>query len=77
MSTEFFICAGVTPGLLVRLERTRSRWRQADLAEAAGVTQAEVSAVERDLYVIPGVVRRVFSALELDVGEGRAKNDRP
>ena len=53
MATELFIAFNVTFGKLVRLERVRRGWRQADLAEKAGVTQAEVSALERGLYVAP------------------------
>jgi len=69
MTTELFVATNLTAGMLIRLERTRRGWRQADLAQAAGVTQAEVSALERGLYVIPGVRRRIYRALELDVEE--------
>ena len=68
-STEFFIVPNVTPGMLVRLERTRRRWRQADLAGFAYVTQAEVSSLERGLYVIPPARKRILQALELDTEE--------
>ena len=69
MATELFVCTNLTPGMLVRLERTRRGWRQTDLANAAGVTQAEVSALERGRYVIPSVHRRICRALGLDVQE--------
>ena len=71
-ATEFFVCTEVTPGMLIRLERTRRGWRQLDLAQAAGVTQAEVSPLERNRYVIPGVRRRIYQALELDTQEGQS-----
>ena len=71
MATELFICANITPGMLIRLERTRRAWRQQDLAQIAGVTQAEVSAVERGRYVIPGVHRVILRALDLDFEEGQ------
>ncbi len=42
MASEFFIAADVSPGMLVRLSRIRRGLRQRDLAQKAGVTQAEV-----------------------------------
>lgn len=67
MSTnELFVCTNLSPGMLVRLERTRRGLRQVDLAERAGVTQAEISAYERGLYVIPAVAVRIRTTLELD-----------
>ena len=65
MTNEFFIATNVSPGMLVRLERTRRGWRQIDLAGKAGVTQTEVSALERGLYVIPSARRRILKALDL------------
>jgi transcriptional regulator with XRE-family HTH domain len=65
MTNELFIATNVAPGMLIRLSRVRRGWRQKDLAEKAGVTQAEVSALERGLYVIPSVRRRVLVALGL------------
>ena len=72
MAAEFFVCTNLTQGMLVRLSRTRRSWRQIDLAEIAGVTQAEVSALERGRYVIPGVRRRIYQALDLDAEEGQS-----
>jgi transcriptional regulator with XRE-family HTH domain len=65
MANELFIATNVAPGMLIRLSRVHRGWRQKDLAEKAGVTQAEVSALERGLYVIPSVRRRVLVALDL------------
>ena len=73
-TNEFFIATNVSPALKVRLERIRRQWRQIDLAEKAGVTQAEVSAFERGLYIIPSARHRVLIALDL-LDEGVA-NDR-
>ncbi len=73
-TNEFFIATNVSPALKVRLERIRRQWRQIDLAEKAGVTQAEVSAFERGLYIIPSARHRVLIALDL-LDEG-AVNDR-
>jgi transcriptional regulator with XRE-family HTH domain len=69
MSAELFIAFNVTFGKLVRLERVRRGWRQADLAEKAGVTQSEVSALERRLYVAPAVRHRILRALGLSIEE--------
>jgi transcriptional regulator with XRE-family HTH domain len=63
-NNEFFI-ANVSPALLIRLERIRRGWRQVDLAEKAGIAQAEVCSLERGLYVIPAARRRVLIVLEL------------
>ena len=41
-----------------------------DLASAAGVTQSEVSALERGLYVIPAGRKQIYRALDLIVEEG-------
>ena len=70
MATELFVATNVAPGMMVRLERTRRGWRQVDLARAAGVTQAEVSSLERGRYVIPVVWHRICRVLDLDVREG-------
>ena len=65
MASEFFIAADVSPGMLVRLSRIRRGLRQRDLAQKAGVTQAEVSAMERGRYIIPAARRRILEALDL------------
>jgi transcriptional regulator with XRE-family HTH domain len=70
MSAEFFICSDISPGMLAKLERIRRGLRQVDVAEAAGVTQGEISALERGQYVIPAARRRIFRVLELDTREG-------
>jgi len=65
MTNEFFIATNVSPAMMIRLERIRRGWRQIDLAEKAGVTQAEVSALERGLYIIPSARHRILTVLEL------------
>lgn len=65
MANEFFIATNVSPALLIRLERISRGWRQIDLARRAGVTQTEVSALERGLYIIPAARRRILEALDL------------
>jgi transcriptional regulator with XRE-family HTH domain len=74
MGTNEFFIANVNPALLIRLERIRRGWRQVDLAEKAGITQAEVSSLERGLYVIPAARRRILIVLGL-LNEEQA-NDR-
>ena len=69
-TTEFFICTDIEQGMLVRLERIKRGWRQVDLAQFTGITQAEVSAFERGLNVIPVVKTRIYQALDLNVEEG-------
>jgi len=64
-TNEFFIATNVSSNMLVRLERIRRGWRQIDLAEKAGVTQAEVSAFERGLYIIPSARHRILAVLDL------------
>jgi len=70
MTNEFFIATNVSPGKLVRLERVHRGLRQVDLAEIAGVTQAEISAFERGSYVTPVVRHRILKSLGFDLGEG-------
>lgn len=69
MANEFFIATNVSTGMLVRLTRVRRGWRQKDLANRAGVTQTEVSAMERGIYTIPGARRRILAALDLSEEE--------
>ena len=52
------------PGPRARLLRVSKGFRQVDVALAAGVTQAQVSALERGAYVPLSVERRIFGALE-------------
>jgi transcriptional regulator with XRE-family HTH domain len=49
----------------VRLQRTRRRWRQVDLAAAAGVSQSDVSSLERDRSVAPSRVQGILAALDM------------
>ncbi len=64
-SNEFFICTNISLGMSARLERIRRHWRQVDVAEKAGVTQAEVSAFERGISIVPGARRRILKVLDL------------
>ena len=50
----------------LRILRVSKHWRQRDLAEAADVTQSEVSALERGMYVPLSVKRRIFRELGLE-----------
>ncbi len=66
MDTELFVVRTSILHTAVRLERIRRGWRQVDLARHAGVTQAEISSLERGQYVIPAVRRRVVEILDLE-----------
>jgi transcriptional regulator with XRE-family HTH domain len=66
MTDEFFIATSVSPAMMIRLERIRRGLRQIDLAKKAGVTQTEVSALERGLYIIPAARSRILKALDLN-----------
>ncbi len=50
-------------GVQARLLRTARNLRQRDVAELAGCTQAEVSALEREEYVPPSIRRKIVQAL--------------
>src|SRR5690242_6423762 len=56
-------------GRLLRLVRVRRRWRQEDLARAAGVSRQMVSRLEHgQLEATPfGSIRRVFEAMDVRV----------
>jgi len=50
----------------VRLHRVAHHWRQADLADIAGVSQAQVSDLERSEYVPFSIRRKILRALGLE-----------
>lgn len=56
-------------GAAIRAARVRRRWRQEDLAAAAGVSRATTSRIERGLVdeIAIGIMRRVAAALEIRV----------
>ena len=56
----------LSTGQRVRVERVKRRWRQVDLAAAANVTQADVSALERDGYIVPSPRARILATLGLE-----------
>jgi len=56
-------------GTKVRMARVGRHWRQVDLAEEALVTQADVSALERDGRIYAAAERRILQSLGL-FGEG-------
>lgn len=65
MINDFFIATNVSFAMMIRLERICRGWRQTDLAERAGITQTEVSALERGLYLYPAARRRILNVLGL------------
>lgn len=50
----------------VRVHRVARHWRQADLADVAGVSQAQVSDLERGEYVPLSIRRKVLRVLGLE-----------
>lgn len=67
-NTELFVFETHLLPMAIRLERIRRGWRQVDLAQRAGITQAEVSALELGRYVIPSVRDRVLQELNFETG---------
>lgn len=65
ISEVFFFNEALTLGQKVRIARIARRWTQDDLAFEAGVTQANVSGLERDLRVFPSAKERILRALRL------------
>jgi len=62
----FLYCQSLTIGQQVRIARIVRRWTQDDLARVARVTQANVSALERDLRVHPAAKQRILEVLGLE-----------
>ena len=73
MSSSFFVLADHLPlGTQIRLVRVKSGMRQVDVALLAGVTQAEVSALECGKGVRWSVEQRITRVFGLEVGRGVA-----
>lgn len=73
ISEIFIFDNALTLGQKVRIARIARRWTQDDLAYEAGVSQANVSAVERDLRVYPLAKERILRVLGLTAeGAGNA-----
>ena len=67
MSTSYFVLADrLKIGLQVRLLRILRGMRQVDLAESSGVTQADVSALERGKAISPSAKRRILAGMGLE-----------
>jgi len=65
ISEVFLFNEPLSLGQKVRIARVARRWTQDDLAYEAQVTQANVSALERDLKVYPSAMQRILKVLEL------------
>lgn len=63
MTLPVIFLADYTLGVQIRVLRTCKGWRQIDLSSMAGVTQAEVSAIERDRYVPLSTRRKIVASL--------------
>ncbi len=53
-------------GLRCRILRTAKCLRQADVAEMAGVAQAQVSELERGLWVTPTIRDKILTVLQTE-----------
>ena len=70
---DVFVAIGVSLGQKARMARVALDLRQVDVADLADVAQAHVSALERNVYVIPSIRRRILAALGLtDDEEGQS-----
>ena len=56
----------LTLGEQVRLIRLSKGWRQIDVAAVVRCSPSDVSQLERDYNVPPGVKARILAALEID-----------
>lgn len=65
ISEVFLFNEPLTLGQKVRIARIARRWTQDDLAYEAQVTQANVSALERDIRVYPAAKQRILQVLEI------------
>ena len=65
ISEIFLFKEPLTLGQKVRIARIARRWTQEDLAYEAQVTQANVSALERDIRVYPAAKQRILKVLEI------------
>ena len=65
ISEVLFFNEALTLGQKIRIARIARRWTQDDLAFEAKVTQANVSALERDIRTHPGAKTRVLNTLEI------------
>ena len=71
MTTSFFVLAKyLEMGLQVRLIRVARGLRQVDLADAAGVSQADVSALERGKTISYCARLRILAALDWEEVNG-------
>ena len=65
ISEVFLFNEPLTLGQKVRIARIVRRWTQDDLAYVSNVTQANVSALERDLRIHPAAKQRILKVLEI------------
>jgi transcriptional regulator with XRE-family HTH domain len=63
---DIFIAFDLTLGRRVRLERLSRCWRQIDLASAANVQLADVTAIEKDRYLSRNRRQKILKTLGLN-----------
>lgn len=71
MTEVFHINLPLTLGQKARISRIARDLTQYELSALAGTTQAQVSALERDLFVYPAARKRILSYLSVTVSEVR------
>ena len=66
MSSPAFLFEQLTLGEKARVVRVIRKFRQQELADRAGVSQAQVSSLERGEYVPLSIKRKILRALDLE-----------
>ena len=66
MSSPAFLFEQLTLGEKARVVRVIRKFRQQELADRAGVSQAQVSSLERGEYVPLSIKRKILRALGLE-----------
>ena len=66
MSSPAFLFEQLTLGEKARVVRVVRKFRQQELADRAGVSQAQISSLERGEYVPLSIKRKILRALDLE-----------
>ena len=66
MSSPAFLFEQLTLGEKARVVRVIRKFRQQELADRAGVSQAQISSLERGEYVPLSIKRKILRALDLE-----------
>ena len=66
MSSPAFLFEQLTLGEKARVVRVVRKFRQQEVADRAGVSQAQISSLERGEYVPLSIKRKILRALDLE-----------